>query len=555
MKKNNQLDLYLDTSIFKKKIDKKLDTRINIIISTFLILSALTLFKLFLLGLDAKEFNIDKQFNTEQLLRKAIVDRNNNLLAYNIKTHDLIIRTKKVKNLNSLHLKIKINFKDIDLKEIDNFYSKPFHIIKKNLSPSDYNKALSLGEPSIELSRNETRVYANKNLFSHILGNVDTDQQGVSGLEYFMNDQLLDKNTKPIKLSLDQNIQFLVREILANGIDTFQAIGASAVLIDADNGKVLSMVSLPDFNPNNRNMVSNNDAYFNKNTKGLYELGSVFKTFVIANGIEQKIITRDKIYKDLPIQVYCGKFPIKEYRYSKDKKNLSVNDILVKSSNIGTIRIIQDSGLESYQKFLDKLEIFNSPKIEIPETSSSVKKRWGKCRTLNAGFGHGINTSPLQFSRAFAAIINGGRLHNLSLLENSKIESGKRVISKETSDVMKKILRTNVDKSYEIGGSGRKADIKGYNVIGKTGTAQKPSKIKKGYSKEILNVFTSAFFINDKSYVLTVLLDEPKGAPKLWGHNRREAGWNSAYLNGKIIQEIGPILNTLKFKEYTNLIK
>ncbi len=555
MKKNNQLDLYLDTSIFKKKIDKKLDTRINIIISTFLILSALILFKLFLLGLDAKEFNIDKQFNTEQLLRKAIVDRNNNLLAYNIKTHDLIIRTKKVKNLNSLHLKIKINFKDIDLKEIDNFYSKPFHIIKKNLSPSDYNKALSLGEPSIELSRNETRVYANKNLFSHILGNVDTDQQGVSGLEYFMNDQLLDKNTKPIKLSLDQNIQFLVREILANGIDTFQAIGASAVLIDADNGKVLSMVSLPDFNPNNRNMVSNNDAYFNKNTKGLYELGSVFKTFVIANGIEQKIITRDKIYKDLPIQVYCGKFPIKEYRYSKDKKNLSVNDILVKSSNIGTIRIIQDSGLESYQKFLDKLEIFNSPKIEIPETSSSVKKRWGKCRTLNAGFGHGINTSPLQFSRAFAAIINGGRLHNLSLLENSKIESGKRVISKETSDVMKKILRTNVDKSYEIGGSGRKADIKGYNVIGKTGTAQKPSKIKKGYSKEILNVFTSAFFINDKSYVLTVLLDEPKGAPKLWGHNRREAGWNSAYLNGKIIQEIGPILNTLKFKEYTNLIK
>lgn len=555
MKKNNQLDLYLDTSIFKKKIDKKLDTRINIIISTFLILSALTLFKLFLLGLDAKEFNIDKQFNTEQLLRKAIVDRNNNLLAYNIKTHDLIIRTKKVKNLNSLHLKIKINFKDIDLKKIDNFYSKPFHIIKKNLSPSDYNKALSLGEPSIELSRNETRVYANKNLFSHILGNVDTDQQGVSGLEYFMNDQLLDKNMKPIKLSLDQNIQFLVREILANGIDTFQAIGASAVLIDADNGKILSMVSLPDFNPNNRNMVSNKDSYFNKNTKGLYELGSVFKTFVIANGIEQKIITRDKIYKDLPSQVYCGKFPIKEYRYSKDKKNLSVNDILVKSSNIGTIRIIQDSGLESYQKFLDKLEIFNSPKIEIPETSSSVKKRWGKCRTLNAGFGHGINTSPLQFSRAFAAIINGGRLHNLSLLENSKIESGKRIISKETSDVMKKILRTNVDKSYEIGGSGRKADIKGYNVIGKTGTAQKPSKIKKGYSKEILNVFTSAFFINDKSYVLTVFLDEPKGAPKLWGHNRREAGWNSAYLNGKIIQEIGPILNTLKFKEYTNLIK
>lgn len=553
MKTNSQLDLYFDKSLFEKKVDKKLDNRINIIISSFLILSLLTLFKLFLLGFDYKEFEFEKNYESKKLKRRSIVDRNGNVLAYNIQTHDLIIRTKKVKDINSLHLKLKINFPDLNLNDIKNFHSKSFHIIKKNLSPAEYNKAMSIGEPAIELSRNETRVYTNKNLFSHILGNIDTDHQGVSGLEYSLNDELLKSNTDPLKLSLDQNIQFLIREILINGVNTFSAIGASAILIDADNGKIRSMVSLPDYNLNIRNETQNQNAYFNKNTKGLYELGSVFKTFVIANAIENQIVTKDQVYEDLPSQVACGKFFIKEYKYSKDKKNLSVNDILVESSNIGTIRIIQDSGLESYQKFLNNLEIFKTPKLELPEISSSVKKRWGKCRTLNAGFGHGINTTPIQFSRAFAAIINGGKLLDLSLLENSDNQNSKRVISTETSNIMKQILRTNVDQNYNRGGSGRKADIDGYMVIGKTGTAQKPSKIQKGYSNEILNVFTSAFFIGEKSYVLTVFLDEPKGAPKLWGHSRREAGWNAAYLNGQIIRQIGPILNTMKFKEYSKL--
>lgn len=555
MKKNNQLNLYFDESIYQKKENKNLDIRINVIISFFLLLSFLTLSKLIFLGFDKKELSLKDNYIKQELKRRSIVDQNNNLLAYSIKTHDLLIRTKKIKNFNNLNLKLRIKFPEVDLKKIKNFNKKSFHVIKKNLSPVEYNNALSLGEPSLELVENETRIYPDKNLFSHILGNVDTDQQGISGIELFLNDEILDKKkiNIPIVLSVDQRVQFIIRETLLDSINIFSAKGASAVLMDAGSGKILSMVSLPDYNLNDRSELKNKDNLFNKNSKGLYELGSVFKTFVIANALEQKKITRDKVYKNLPSQVACGKFFIKEYKYSKDKKNLSVNDILVESSNIGTIRIIQDSGLETYQNFLEKLEIFDYSGIELPEVSASTKKRWGKCRTLTAGYGHGINTTPLQLTRAYASIINGGNLLSPTLLKNKKTKIKNKIISKENSEIIKKILRTNVDNNYIRGGSGRKADINGYNVMGKTGTAEKPSNIGKGYSNEILNVFVSAFDVDENLYVLTVIMDEPKGAPKLWGHNRRESGWNAGYINGQIIKKIGPILNTLKINDYAKL--
>ena len=555
MKKNNQLNLYFDESIYQKKENKNLDTKINIIISFFLLLSFLTLSKLIFLGFDKKELSFKDNYIKQDLKRRSIVDQNNNLLAYSIKTHDLLIRTKKIKNFNNLNLKLRIKFPEVDLKKIKNFNKKSFHVIKKNLSPVEYNNALSLGEPSLELVENETRIYPDKNLFSHILGNVDTDQQGISGIELFLNDEILDKKkiNIPIVLSVDQRVQFIIRETLLDSINIFSAKGASAVLMDAGSGKILSMVSLPDYNLNDRSELKNKDNLFNKNSKGLYELGSVFKTFVIANALEQKKITRDKVYKNLPSQVACGKFFIKEYKYSKDKKNLSVNDILVESSNIGTIRIIQDSGLETYQNFLEKLEIFDYSGIELPEVSASTKKRWGKCRTLTAGYGHGINTTPLQLTRAYASIINGGNLLEPTLLKNKKTKIKNKIISEENSKIIKKILRTNVDNNYIRGGSGRKADINGYNVMGKTGTAEKPSNIGKGYSNEILNVFVSAFDVDENLYVLTVIMDEPKGAPKLWGHNRRESGWNAGYINGQIIKKIGPILNTLKINDYAKL--
>ena len=206
MKKNKQLDLYFDENIHQKKNNKDLDKRINVIISIFLLISSLTLFKLLTIGFEKKKFYFADNYLLEDVKRRAIVDQNHNFLAYNIKTHDLLIRTKKVKNFKNLNLKLRINFSDIDLKKIKNFKKKTFHIIKKNLTPSEYNKALRLGEPSIELVRNEVRVYPNKNLFSHIIGNVDVDQNGISGIEMFLDKEILDK-----KKSISQSYYPLIK--------------------------------------------------------------------------------------------------------------------------------------------------------------------------------------------------------------------------------------------------------------------------------------------------------------------------------------------------------
>ena len=357
----------------------------------------------------------------------------------------------------------------------------------------------------------------------------------------YLDDEIKNKSKLqfPIYLSLDLSIQYSVHKELKKGIKNFSAKGASAILLNAETGKLISMVSLPDFN-NNKRIQNNFDILLNKNTKSLYELGSVFKTFAIASAIDNQVISKETLFKNLRNRVYCGKYPIDEYRWDKSKKNLNTEQILVKSSNIGTIEIIKKNGVKNHQKFLEKLEIFDLPKLEIIELSKSVKNRWGFCNSLTSGYGHGINTTPLQFSRAFAAIINGGYLVDNSLLLKKAVVS-KKIIKIETSNIMNQILRANVNVNNKTAGSGRKADIEGYDVIGKTGTAQKPSKDIKGYSSDIVNVFVAAFPASKPRYVLTVLIDEPQGAPDLWNHNRREAGWNAAYIAGQIIKKIGPI--------------
>ena len=542
MKKNKQLNLYFSEQpeLTKKRND---DGRNNIIISFFIIFFLIICLRLFFLGFERKTFVGTKNYEGLFYERRDVVDNQGSILAKNISTFDLVLRKNKVKNFDNVLLKVKLNFPKVNINYIKlNYKDKNTLVLKKNLSPSDYNKITNLGEPSLELFKREIRIYPHKNLFAHILGKIDSDNYGISGIEMYMDDQLRDKSKVniPVQLSLNTNIQYSIHEELMKGVKDFSAIGAAAILMDANTGKIISMVSLPDADNNlrNSNELKNN---LSRATKGLYELGSVFKTFAIASAIENKVISKDMIFSNLRNRVYCGKFPIDEYRWDKSKKELTVQQILVKSSNIGTIEIVKKNGLENQQNFLENLEIFDMPRLEIPELSKSKKNRWGKCNTLTSAYGHGVSTTLLQLTRAYAAIVNGGVLLDSSILLNKKLNK-KRVISKETSVIMNQMLRANVDKKNKTSGSGRKADIVGYDVLGKTGTAQKPSKKEKGYSKEILNVFASAFPSKKPKYVLTVLIDEPKGAPQIWKHSRREAGWNAVYIAGKIIQKIGPSL-------------
>jgi len=543
MKKNKQLDLYFDEIQTNEKEHKHLEFRSNIVVSAFLIIFLIISLRLVFLGFDKNIYIYSK--NNEQLFyeRRDVIDSNGILLAKNTASYDLILRKNKVKNIDSILIKVKINFPTVKINNVKSEYkNKEIIILKRNLSPSDYNKVISLGEPSLELSKKEMRVYPQKNLFSHILGKIDIDNNGISGFEMYYDKELRDtkKLSIPIKLSLKTNIQYLIHEELSKGIKDFSASGAAAILMEAHTGKIISMVSLPDVDGNDRKEIKEKK-YLSKTTKSLYELGSVFKTFTIASAIDNKIIGKNDLFSDLRQRVYCGKFPIDEYRWDKSKKNLTVEQILVKSSNIGTIEIIKKNGLEAHQKFLENLEIFEMPKLEVVELSKPNKNRWGKCNTFTSGFGHGISTTLLQLTRAYASIVNGGELPNASILLNSEVQK-RRVISEKTSQLMNDMLRANVDKKNKTEGSGRNADINGYFVIGKTGTAQKPSETEKGYSKEIVNIFASAFPHPKPKYVLTVLIDEPNGAPQIWKHSRREAGWNAVYIAGRIIQKIGPSL-------------
>ena len=325
--------------------------------------------------------------------------------------------------------------------------------------------------------------------------------------------------------------------------------------MDIHTGEIISMMSLPDYDLNKR-VTINNHIYTNKITKGVYELGSVFKTFTLAAGLENNVIQSKTIFENLENSLKCDKFRIKEH--DKLPVNLSAEQILIRSSNIGAIRIVQKIGLEKYKEFLNSLEIFKKIEFELEEIGTPIKFRWGKCKLLTASFGHGITTTPLQLAKAYAMISNGGYKITPTIIKKNYINEKKqeKIISLNTSLEINKMLRKVVSLKE---GTANFADINGYEVGGKTGTAYKSFQGR--YSQKKINTFVSIFPISNPKYVLLIILDEPKPAPNLTyitntktvqGQNRNEAGWNAVYVAGKIIEKIGPILATKNLHAFKN---
>ena len=351
-----------------------------------------------------------------------------------------------------------------------------------------------------------------------------------------------------LELTLDTNLQFIIRQELIEANKVFRTIGSAALLMEIDTGEVLSLVSLPDYNLNARLNIKD-PIYLNKITKGVYELGSVFKTFTLAAGLETKMIKANTLFKNLKNQIICAGKPISEH--DKLPKNLTAEEILVMSSNIGAIRIAQMIGVENYRKFLNSLELFKKIDFELEEIGTPLPFKWEKCKLETASFGHGVTTTPLQLAKAYAIVGNGGYKIKptivLDKIKKSKNEK-KKIISLETSNIINAMLRKVVSNKV---GTAKFADIKGYEVGGKTGTARK--SINGVYNKKKkINTFVSLFPSSKPKYVLLVMLDEPKSAPnfvyefsngyRLTGETRNTAGWNTVVVVGKIIEKIGPIL-------------
>tara|TARA_B100001123_G_C15312512_1_gene1024965 strand:+ start:612 stop:2351 length:1740 start_codon:yes stop_codon:yes gene_type:complete len=524
--------------------------RVSFVFFIFLVVAFIFGSKIIYLGLIKNEKYITSKSNSKNILkRQDILDRNSNLLAKNVKLYSAAIRPNHITNERKLLINLKLIFPNI---EIDKIKKKinigKYFYIKKRLNESEWEKLWLLGDKSIDLEEKQFRIYPQKALFSHVLGQIDDDNLGISGLEKSLNEKL-SNSSKPLILSLDSDLQHIIREELIFGDHIFRTIGSAALLMDINNGEILSLVSLPDFDLNKR-MNIEDPIYLNKITKGVYELGSVFKTFTLAAGLESNSIKADTLFKNLKSQIICGGRPISEH--VELPKNLTAEEILVRSSNIGSIRIAQKIGVENYRKFLNSLELFEKINFELEEVGTPIPFQWKKCTLETASFGHGITTTPLQLAKAYATIGNGGyEIHPTILLnKNVILKDRKQIVSNKTSNAINSMLRKVVSNKK---GTASFADKNGYEVGGKTGTALKA--INGVYSKEKkINTFVSLFPISKPKYLLLVMLDEPKSAPeyiyefssgyKLTGETRNTAGWNTVIVAGNIIEKIGPILAT-----------
>ena len=542
-----------DFNKLSNKYDKnKLSISFNRIAFIFfcfvLILIIFSLKAFYLTGKKLPEKNF---ISSKKEIRGNILDRNNNILAKTIITRNIGINPNLVIDKKTLLLKLKILFPYKNYDSIEKkINGKKFFYFAEELNPESYEKLIMLGDKSLISENRVTRIYPQKNLFSHIIGQIDNENNGISGIEKSFNDNLIEKN-KNLNLTVDLNLQYLIREELIKFQNVFNTIGSAAILMNSENGEILSLVSIPDYDLNKRQLLSN-DNYINRVTKGVYELGSVFKTFTYAAGLNEGYIDPDTEFKNLEKKIYCSKYTIGEYD-EKIPSDLTAEQILIRSGNIGSIKIAQKVGQEKFKKFLKNLGVLGNIDFDIEEVGIPIKSKWGKCKLATSAYGHGITTTLLQLAKGYSILSNGGYdiKPTLVLDEKKRVIKYEQIISEDTSKKVNLALRKIVTTKQ---GTASFANIDGYEIAGKTGTAQKSAL--GGYSKNKINTFASVFPSSNPKYVLIVMLDEPKpnkeyiyeykdgSGWKIKGTQFNTAGWTAVEVTGKIIEKIGPILAT-----------
>jgi cell division protein FtsI (penicillin-binding protein 3) len=536
---------YLETNKKNKFFKKKNLFQDRIYLLFFLFFSLIFIFSIKIVHISLNKidvFNKEKLSEKFTLLRRDIVDRNGALISRNVKSYHVATNPGFINNKDNFLIKIRLNFPELSIEKIKKQLEEgKYFYLKKRIDQNDKEKFWRLGEKGIIFEPFQSRIYTHANLFSHIIGQIDYDNYGISGIEKYFDKELKDKKliNQPLELTLDANIQYLINNELERALETFKAPGGAALLLDVDNGDVISLVSLPNFDINKRSDLKDKK-YINKITKGVYELGSIFKTFTVALALENELVTSKTIIQNIPKSIKCSKYEISDIK--KFPKNLSVEDILIRSSNVGTLLIARKIGEKKYKQFIHDTGLLKSPDLQLEEVGSPINFDWNKCKLETVSFGHGITTTPLQAASIYAALVNGGKLIKTNLVAKKNNVEYRRLVSKETSKSLNNILRKVVSSKE---GTASLADIHGYNVGGKTGTSQNYTNKNKN-----LNTFISVFPTQKPKYSLLVMLENPQIAGdlvydyrgmKIKG-TRNEAGWNSVYVAGKIIKKIGPIL-------------
>ena len=497
--------------------------------------------------------DIKKVTISKKLFRADIIDRNGKYVVKTVNSINIGINPSQVIDKKKLIINLRFIFPEKNFTEIKKKLDRgKFFWLEKKISDEKYEKLMRLGDKSIIPSESLIRLYPHRNLFSHIIGQIDDNNNGISGLEKSL-DEKLKKTKDPIVLSIDADIQYLVREELKKFNQIFQVLGSAAILMDVNNGEIISLVSLPDFDPNQRKKITDK-TFINRATKGVYEFGSVFKTLTLAAAFDDKIIEPETQFEDLPKNLTCAGFPIREYD-NKIPSTLTAEQILIRSGNIGSVKIGQMVGEEKLKLFLSKVDVLKKIDFDIEEIGKPIEFNWGKCPLATASFGHGITTTLLQLAKAYSIIANGGYNVQPKLIKETKKIKKKKILDQKVSEKILPILRKIVTTKE---GTASLANVPGYEIGGKTGTAQK--SISGIYTKKKINSFISVFPISKPKFVLAVMLDEPKLNENYVYHYRdgsnikykgtpyNTSGWTTVEVTGQIIEKIGPILAT-KYSE------
>jgi len=472
--------------------------------------------------------------------RSDIVDRNGTVLATSLPTMMLMADTRKILDPEEAAAKLKKVLPRLDAAALARAMktSQRFITIHRHLTPRQYYEINAMGIAGIEFSPDESRIYPAGAVTAHVLGYTDTDNEGIAGLEKSQNERLKSQD-KPLSTSLDIRLQTVMHRELAAAMETFRAVGAAGIVMDVSNGEILALVSLPDFNPQNAGSAPP-DARFNRATLGVYEMGSTFKTFNTALALDSGIVKAGERFDTIQPIAIGGK-TIRDFHPAQSW--LNVAEIFMESSNIGSARMANKVGQARQRLFLSGLGLLEKTPLELPEVGAPIvpsSASWRDVTTMTIAFGHGIAVNAAQICSAVASIINGGLLVKPTLIKGSRDqtvhkEGSLRVVSERTSAQMRALMRLVVRN-----GTAKQADVAGYLVAGKTGTADKITG--KRYDENArLSSFIGLFPAQAPRYLVFVLLDDPKGNAQTYGF--ATGGWTAAPVVGKVISQIGPLLD------------
>ena len=478
--------------------------------------------------------------------RPDIVDRNGQILATDVRSPSLFAEPRRIIDLDEATELLTAVLPDLDATDLRDRLNtkKGFIWVKREITPKQQREIHKLGLPGVGFLAENKRVYPNSAEVSHLIGHVNIDNQGIAGIEKWLDGRGLqalhlagfatDRLQQPVELAVDLRVQHAMRDELIAAATKFQVKAAAGLVVDVNTGEIISMVSLPDYDPNSPKQA-NDPLRINRLTTGVFELGSTFKALTLAMALDSGKYNLNSML-DARGSLRYGKFSIGDYK--GQNRMLSLPEVFTYSSNIGTARLALGVGVEHHKWFLRKLGQLDRLRTELPESAEPiVPKRWGELNTVTIAFGHGLSIAPLQAVAGINALINGGLLIPPTFMKRSRedaVKLAKQVVKPETSDKMRYLMRLNAEK-----GTAKRADVTGYYVGGKTGTSEKV--VGGRYSKtKLLTTFTAILPADKPRYQVLIMLDEPQGLPETHGY--ATSGWNAAPTAGKVIARIAPML-------------